>query len=200
MGSPEHVAVRKHCPAAVLEQDGASGDILRGHRHPQVFLQSVRAACQGTQQLWQFWGLSFSGQMAELCGRCWSTAKSGVGKAHRFILVWTKWEVGHPCEAEQSGCLQSRSRVKHDRMVGEGREASACAQESGSVHRHTLCAELCQWGWTAGRVFICSNGTLSVNATRLLEGAKPKGNAGARSRRWLLSPDELMGDWQVPKG
>lgn len=88
-----------------------TGWSTRGHpswtQTHRAFLQSVRAACQGTQQLWQLQGVCLSGQMAEQCGRCWSTAKSGVGKAHRFILIWTNWEVGYLHDAEECGCWGS---------------------------------------------------------------------------------------------
>lgn len=165
----------------------------------KVSLQSVRTACQGTQQLWQFPGPCLSGQMAEQYGRHWSTAKSGVGRAHRFILIWTNREVGYLRDAKW--LLTEPDHGLHTTgTVGEGTEASPCGAGIWE-HRNILCAALCQWGWTIRRVFICSNGTLAVNATLLLEEAeKPKGSAGERSRRWLLSPDELMGDWQVPSG
>lgn len=55
-------------------------------------------------------------------------------------------------------------------------------QESGSTG--TSCVQCCVSEDELFAVFICSNGTLAVNATLLLEEAeKPKGSAGERSRR-----------------
>lgn len=179
MGSPGDVAVRKHCPAAALEQDGASGDILHGHWHtkysckvPQLLARGHHSSDNSQDCVCQDRWLNSveeAGAQLSLCTDLCSYKPAG-----RWLPAWgrAKWLLTEPGH-----------RLNTTGTVGEGREARPCGPAIWE-HRSILRAGLCQWGWTTGRDLIWNNGTLSVNGTLLLQEAeKPKGSTGERSRR-----------------
>lgn len=99
MGSSEDVAVRKHCPAAALEQEGASGHILHGHtkyscKVPELLTRGHHSSDSSQDCVCQDRWLNSVGKAGAQLSLC--TDLCSYKPAGRRLPAW-----------EQSGCSQS---------------------------------------------------------------------------------------------
>lgn len=123
-------------------------------------------------------------------------AKSGVGKAHRFILIWTNWEVSYLHDAEWL-LTEPDHGLNTTGMVGEGREASPCGPESWE-HRNILCSAV------SVRVNHWQSFHLESWHTVCEGHDTPGGGREAKGQHWWkvqrVNAQPRPGDWRSPVG